>query len=84
MKQYKKGDAALANGYGLPKCVSRFARNAKCLCLSGGMVDASDSKSDIRKGVRVRVSPWAPEASVIALIPDSQREVLWSGSKHKG
>ena len=21
MKQYKKGDAALANGYGLPKCV---------------------------------------------------------------
>lgn len=30
------------------------------LCRGGGMVDALDSKSSIRKGVRVRVSPSAP------------------------
>lgn len=29
-------------------------------CLGGGMVDAADSKSAARKGVRVRVSPEAP------------------------
>jgi hypothetical protein len=29
-------------------------------CLGGGMVDAADSKSAVRKDVRVRVSPEAP------------------------
>lgn len=36
-KQYTKGDAALAGGYDPPKCVSRFVRNAKCLCPSDGI-----------------------------------------------
>ena len=36
------------------------------VCRSGGMVDAPDSKSGIRKGVRVRVSPSAPNLTQTA------------------
>ena len=39
------------------------------VCRSGGMVDAPDSKSGIRKGVRVRVSPSAPNLTQTAFNP---------------
>lgn len=45
------------------------------------MVDALDSKSSIRKGVRVRVSPSAPNLSAKGFPPNDSPSTLWSVSR---